>query len=118
MKSMRQTKTLADLKDSALLYEKTLPTFGYAILLVLLALVCAVVVWSVKTPKVYIVKSTGNVQSENKNYVMSPYSGKIASIGIAEGSELQKLLNSANKGNGVKIGYNGTIGTIDYCRIA
>jgi len=87
---VRQTKTFEDLKDSALLYEKTLPTFGYAILFVLLALVCAVVVWSVKTPKVYIVKSTGSVQSENKNYVMSPYTGKIASIGIAEGSEVEK----------------------------
>jgi multidrug resistance efflux pump len=87
---MKHTKTLDNLKDSALLYEKTLPPFGYVILLVLLALLAGVVIWSVNTPRVYVIKSPGNVQSVNKNYVMSPYSGEIVSIAISEGVNVRK----------------------------
>ncbi|MDR1068204.1 MAG: HlyD family secretion protein [Clostridiales Family XIII bacterium] len=87
---MKNTKTLDNLKDSALLYEKMLPPFGYVILLVLLALLAGVVIWSVNTPRVYVIKSPGNVQSVNKNYVMSPYSGEIVSIAISEGANVRK----------------------------
>jgi multidrug resistance efflux pump len=86
---MRTIKTFNDLKDSELLYEKTLPSFGYIILLVLLALIVGVVIWSVNTPKVYVIKSSGNVQSENKNYVMSPYTGEIVGMDMSEGESVE-----------------------------
>jgi multidrug resistance efflux pump len=87
---MKNVKALDNLKDSELLYEKTLPPFGYVILLALFALLVGVVIWSIYTPRVYVIKSPGNVQSVNKNYVMSPYSGEIASIGIREGANVGK----------------------------
>jgi multidrug efflux pump subunit AcrA (membrane-fusion protein) len=87
---MKTVKTIDNLKDSELLYEKTLPAFGYVILLVLLALLAGVIIWSVNTPRVYVIKSPGNVQSVNKNYVMSPYPGEIISIDIREGANVSK----------------------------
>jgi multidrug resistance efflux pump len=87
---MSTTKTLNDLKDSRLLYEKTLPAFGYLIILVVLALLIALVIWSIKTPKVDVIKSSGTVQSINKNYAMSPYGGEILEITISEGAHIQQ----------------------------
>jgi len=86
---MKSAKTLDNLKDSKLLYEKTLPKFGYVLLLVILALIIGVIVWSIYTPKIYVIKSSGNVQSENKNYIMSPYSGEIVSMDISEGDNVE-----------------------------
>jgi multidrug resistance efflux pump len=88
--SIKRAKTLSELKDSTLLYEKNLPSFGYFILIVILALLLGVIFWSAHTNKTYIIKSTGNVQSVNKNYVMSPYTGKIVSIDISEGDNVEK----------------------------
>jgi multidrug resistance efflux pump len=87
---MKTIKTFDNLKDSELLYEKTLPAFGYVILLVLLAMLAGVVIWSIYTPRVYVIKSPGNVQSVNKNYVMSPYSGEIVEINMREGANVEK----------------------------
>jgi multidrug efflux pump subunit AcrA (membrane-fusion protein) len=87
---MKNVKSMDSLKDSALLYEKTLPGFGYILLLVLLALLAGVVVWSINTPKVYVVKSSGNVQSVNKNYIMAPYTGEVVGIDIEEGYEVEQ----------------------------
>jgi multidrug resistance efflux pump len=87
---MKNVKSIDSLKDSALLYEKSLPGFGYILLLSLLALLVGVVIWSINTPKVYVVKSSGNVQSVNKNYVMAPYTGEIVSIEIEEGYEIEQ----------------------------
>jgi multidrug resistance efflux pump len=86
----RVVKTLNDLKDSRLLYEKTLPAFGYLIILAVLALLVALVVWSVNTPKVDVIKSSGTVQSVNRNYAMSPYGGEILEINISEGEHVQQ----------------------------
>ncbi|MDR0853930.1 MAG: HlyD family secretion protein [Clostridiales Family XIII bacterium] len=87
---MKRIKTLDNLKDSVLLYEKTLPVFGYIILLVILVLIAGVIVWSIHIPKMYIIKSSGNVQSVNKNYVMSPYTGELVSVDISEGDIVEK----------------------------
>jgi multidrug resistance efflux pump len=87
---MKTIKTIGNLKDSELLYEKTLPSFGYVLLLALLALLVGVVIWSVNTQRVYVIKSPGNVQSVNKNYVMSPYTGEIVSIDMREGANVEK----------------------------
>jgi len=86
----KQIKTLDQLKDSRLLYDKKVPELGYIIILSVIVLMVAVVIWSIRTPKTYIIKSLGSVQSLNKNYVMAPYMGKITDIKIKEGMHVEK----------------------------
>lgn len=77
---------MADLKDSRLLYEKDLPPFGYMLVSIIAILLIAVLIWSLKTPKTFVIKSQGTIESTNKNYIMSPYTGKISKMNISEGS--------------------------------
>ncbi len=86
----KQIKKLSQLKDSRLLYEKKLPAFGYMLVLAVAFLLAAVVIWSVNTPKTYMISASGIVQSENKNYVMTPYTGEISEIYIKEGILVEK----------------------------
>lgn len=85
-----QIKTLEQLKDSRLIYEKKLPRFGYMISLTVTVLLIIVVAWSIYTPKTYVIKSSGIVQSDNKNYVMSPYTGKLSEMEATEGQVVEK----------------------------
>lgn len=84
------TKNLSDLKDSRMLYEKKLPAFGYIIVIIVSALLVGVFIWSLLTPKVYIVKGSGVIESENKNYIMSGYSGEISEMRIQNGDYVEK----------------------------
>ncbi|PXV91054.1 multidrug resistance efflux pump [Lachnotalea glycerini] len=86
----KQIKTMDQLKDSKLLYDKKVPPFGYMILITVTLLLVAVIIWSIKTPKIYIIKSSGVVQSMNKNYAMSPYTGEIVTINIKEGMNVEE----------------------------
>ncbi len=88
--SKKTVKKLEDLKDSRLLYEKTLPPFGYMIISSITLLLIAVVIWSLKTPKTYVIKSSGIVESVNKNYIMSSYTGEINEMYVEEGSYVEK----------------------------
>ncbi|TYQ17859.1 UNVERIFIED_CONTAM: multidrug resistance efflux pump [Acetivibrio alkalicellulosi] len=81
----KQVKSIEQLKDSRLLYDKKLPEIGYIIILAVVALLITVTVWSIRTPKINVIRSTGTVQSTNKNHVMSPYGGQIVEINIEEG---------------------------------
>lgn len=86
----RKIKYLQEMKDSRLLYEKEIPRFGYILIIVVGFLIIGTVIWSIKTPKVYMVKAQGIVQSDNKNYVMPGYTGKIVNIKIKEGVLVEK----------------------------
>ncbi|MFP3156384.1 HlyD family secretion protein [Lachnospiraceae bacterium ZAX-1] len=86
----KQTKTMNQLKDSRLLYDQEPPAFGYMLILITLALFVVVAVWSVNTPKIYMVRSNGNVQSTNKNYVMPSYTGEIQGMSITEGMNVEE----------------------------
>lgn len=88
--SKKSIKNMAELKDSRLLYEKDLPPFGYIIISLMAILLIAVVIWSVKTPKTYVIKSQGTVESTNKNYIMSAYTGEISQMNISEGSFVEE----------------------------
>lgn len=81
---------ITELKDSRILYEKDLPPFGYMIVSITAILLIAVLIWSLKTPKTYVIKSQGTVESTNKNYIMSAYSGEISQMNISEGSFVEK----------------------------
>ncbi|MBA4688315.1 MAG: HlyD family efflux transporter periplasmic adaptor subunit [Candidatus Galacturonibacter soehngenii] len=87
---IKQIKTMEQLKDSRLLYDKKIPSFGYMIIITITILLSAVVFWSMKTPKIYIIKSSGIIQSTNKNYAMSPYTGEITAIHISEGTKVEE----------------------------
>ena len=73
----RQTKTMEELKDSRIMFEKPMPRFGYMIVLTVALLLIAILVWSIYTPKVYMIKAAGTVTSENSNYIMPSYTGEI-----------------------------------------
>lgn len=86
----KQIKTMNQLKDSRLLYDKKVPSFGYMIIITVAVLLIVVTIWGVKTPKIYMIKSGGVVQSTNKNYAMSPYTGEITAINISEGTNVEE----------------------------
>ena len=86
----KKTVLLYELKDSSLLYEKDMPAFGYLLLVLLFLLIAAVTVWGTKTTKPYIVKGTGTVESPNRNYVMTPFTGEISGVVIREGDHVEK----------------------------
>jgi len=83
-------KTMDQLRDSQLLYDKELPAFGYMIILMIAILLISIIIWSIKAPKVYMIQSSGTIQSANKNYVMSPYTGELIDIYISEGVNVEK----------------------------
>lgn len=86
----KKVKSLNELTDSRILYEKDCPPFGYLIVSLISVLLISVLIWSIKTPKTYIVKSNGIIESVNKNYIMSAYSGEINNMYIEEGSYVEK----------------------------
>lgn len=86
----KEVKTIDQLRDSRLLYDKKMPAFGYIIIIVILLFLTSVVIMSLNISKVYVVKSPGNVRSNDKNYVMSSFSGKIYDVNIEEGKNVQK----------------------------
>lgn len=88
--SEKTVKNISELKDSRILYEKDLPPFGYILVSLVALLMIAVVIWSVVTPKTYVIKSSGTVESTNKNYIMSAYTGEISQMNISEGSYVEK----------------------------
>lgn len=83
-------KNLSDVRDSRLLYEKDLPPFGYLIILAIAVFLIVLVGWSMTAHKTYIIKGSGNVVSDNKNYIMSDYTGEIVEMNIEEGSYVEE----------------------------
>lgn len=78
--------TLNELKDSAILYDKKLPSFGYILLILSGFLAFSLLVWSIKVTKPYICKGQGTTQSINKTYIMPTYTGEVTEISVEEGS--------------------------------
>lgn len=85
----KQMKTMEQLKDSRLLFEKKLPAFGYMILLIITVALAGVVVWSTKARKPYMIISQGTVTGETSNYVMPAYTGEIEQCYMEEGKIVQ-----------------------------
>jgi len=67
-----------------------LPPFGYLIISIFATLLIIIIIWSFKTPKTYVIKSQGIIESTNKNYIMSAYTGEINNMNISEGSFVEK----------------------------
>lgn len=82
--------TFENLRDSELLYKKDLPVFGYFFLLLILVLICVLSIWGIRTTKPYIVRGIGTVESPNKNYVMTSFTGEVSGFSIKEGDHVNK----------------------------
>ena len=85
----KQMKTMEQLKDSRLMFEKKLPAFGYMILLIVTVALAGVVIWSMKARKPYMIISQGTVTGETSNYVMPAYTGEIEQCYMEEGKIVQ-----------------------------
>ena len=85
----KQIKTMEQLKDSRLLFEKNLPAFGYIILLIVTISLIGVVIWSMYAHKPYMIISQGTVTNQNSSYVMPAYTGEIEESHMEEGKLVQ-----------------------------
>jgi multidrug resistance efflux pump len=85
----KQIKTMEQLKDSRLLFEKKLPAFGYIILLIVTISLIGVVIWSMYARKPYMIISRGTVTNEDSCYVMPAYTGQIEESFMEEGKLVQ-----------------------------
>lgn len=85
----KQIKTMEQLRDSRLLFEKKLPAFGYMILLIVTFSLIGVVVWSMYAHKPYMIISQGTVTNEESSYVMPAYTGEIEESFMEEGKLVQ-----------------------------
>lgn len=86
----KQIKTMEQLRDSRLLFEKKLPAFGFMILLVVAFSVVGVIIWSFYAHKPYMIISQGTVTSSNSSYVMPAYTGEIEQCYMEEGKLVQR----------------------------
>lgn len=85
----KQFKTMEQLRDSRLLFEKELPAFGYMLLLVIAISLIGVVVWSIHAVKPYMIISQGTVTNQDASYVMPAYTGEIEQCYMEEGMLVQ-----------------------------
>lgn len=86
----KQIKTMEQLKDSRLMFEKPLPAFGYLLLLIITVALTGVVVWSTVAHKPYMIISQGTVTNSDSSYVMPAYTGEIQESYMEEGKLVQE----------------------------
>lgn len=86
----KQIKTMEQLKDSRLMFEKPLPAFGYMLLLIITLSLAGVVVWSTVARKPYMIISQGTVTNSDSGYVMPAYTGEIQESYMEEGKLVQE----------------------------
>lgn len=86
----KQIKTLEELRDSRLLFDKNPPAFGYILITILWAFLLFALAFSIKTPKIYTIQAQGTVACTESNYVMSIYTGQIDSCHLMEGAVVRQ----------------------------
>lgn len=87
---MNRVKSINELTDSRILFEKQPPAFGYILILIVGALLVLAVIWSMYTPKVYMIQAQGTVTNMDANYVMCTYTGEIDTCNMQEGMLVEK----------------------------
>lgn len=85
-----QITSIHNLKDSQLLYDKRPPAFALFLLAITMSTLLIFTIWSFYATKPYIVKGNGSAVSENRNYIMSSYTGEISEIFVEEGSYVEQ----------------------------
>lgn len=87
---VKQMRTMEQLRDSRLLFDKKIPAFGYMLLLVITFSTAGVVIWSIGARKPYMIISPGTITNSEMNYVMPVYTGEIEHCNMEEGKLVQK----------------------------
>ncbi len=80
-----KVKNLDELKDSRLLFDKEPPAFGYFFILIVTIALAVVIIWSMKTPKKYIIQAQGTITNDSGSYVMCSNTGAITDCNMTEG---------------------------------
>ena len=81
----KRVKSLDEIRESRLLFDKNPPAFGYILITVIAIFMTIAVVWSTKASKVYTIQAQGNVTNDESNYVMCSYTGEILDCSMKEG---------------------------------
>ena len=79
------SKTIEELRDSQLLFNKQPPAFGYLLTCIVLAAMVSAALWATKTPKPYTIEAHGAVTNEHAQTVMCTYTGEITDSIMREG---------------------------------
>ncbi|MDR3022103.1 MAG: biotin/lipoyl-binding protein, partial [Clostridiales bacterium] len=87
---MNREYTYEELKESKLIFDRKPPKFGVWITCLTLFFVILAIVFSSFATKVYVVKSSGIVQSENRINIMNKVSSNISSIAVVAGQEIKQ----------------------------
>lgn len=85
----KQIKTMEQLKDSRLMFEKKVPAFGYMLLIIVTVSLLGVGIWSIYAHKAYMIISQGTVTNSDSSYVMPVYTGEIEECFMEEGKLVQ-----------------------------
>lgn len=85
-----RAKTLEELKDSRIMFDKDIPPFGYMLVGIVFFAMLGIVIWSTFAHKAYMVRAEGSVTSSDSNYVMPSFTGEIAESFMEEGKLVQK----------------------------
>ena len=83
--STKNARTMEEVKDSRLLFDKQPPAFGFFFLILIFASLLLLLAWSMKVAKVYTIQTQGVVTNEEANYVMCTYTGEIDQCFMEEG---------------------------------
>lgn len=78
-------KSLEELKDSRIMFDKDLPPFGYMLVSIMSVLLIGVLIWSMFAHKAYMIRAEGIVTSSESNYVIPSYTGEIKESFMEEG---------------------------------
>lgn len=82
---MKKIKTLDELKESRILFEKEPPEFGYILIIVVAVFMIVALILSTKVSKIYYIQAQGTVTNDDSNYVMCSYTGEITDCNMLEG---------------------------------
>ena len=86
----KKIKSIEELRDSSLLFDKNPPAFGYVFIIVVAVFLAVAIIWSIRTPKIYTIQAQGTVSNEDANYVMCSYTGEISDCNLKEGMIVEK----------------------------
>lgn len=70
-------RTMEQLKDSQLLYDREPHRFGLSLIFIVLIALVGCLLWSAFTPRVYIVRGVGSIVSEERNFLCLPTQGRL-----------------------------------------
>lgn len=81
----KKIRNIEELRDSRLMFEKTVPPFGYFLIIIVTVFLVGIIIWSIYAVKPYMITASGTVTSTESNYVMPSYTGEILECHMEEG---------------------------------